>query len=796
MRQSFSPALRCCVSAVLASWAVGAWSADDEFISEVVVTGTRVADRSRLDTLAPVDVLPSETLARQGTTELAQALSTAAPSLNFPRPAISDGSDHIRPATLRGLAPDQTLVLVNSKRRHQSALVNVNGSIGRGSSAVDLNAIPLAAIERVEVLRDGASAQYGSDAIAGVVNLQLRKAREGGNATATYGEYHTDVDTASTKRKVTDGETFTVSAWNGLAIGADGFLTVSAEYRDRDPTSRGDLDPRVTPSRVTARYGDSKTQDTTFYANLGVPLSDSWDLYGWAGYQQREGESAANFRPFNNAGNVVGIYPNGFLPLITTDIDDVALALGARGDFLGWNTDMSVVYGDNTVDYGVENSVNASFGTLSPTRFEAGVMEYDQLVFNLGFVRATEIGGLPLNIALGLEARRETYSIEAGEPLSYQRGQLAAPPGSQGFPGFQPSNEVDQDRDAYSAYIDLESQITQQFLASFAVRAEDYSDFGSAVTGKLSARFDFTDAFALRGTVSSGFRAPGLQQEYFTATSTNFIAGVPFEIGTFPATSAIARTLGAKDLDAEESVNYSLGAVFRHEGFEATIDAYRIDIDDRIVLSENLNSAAVQALIAQFNVTGARFFINGVDTKTEGVDVVLRQLLRTDSAGKFEFTLSGNYNKTEVTRVPRTSVLSALQPPPVLFGPINVRTFEEGTPREKVAGSVDWSTEVGFGSVGANLRATYYGEVTEPSATPGSTVISDIDVGTHTLVDLSVRADLGKTVGFAIGVDNVFDEYPDPVIPFLNSTGALGFSRYSPFGFNGRFYYGRLSVNW
>ena len=447
-----------------------------------------------------------------------------------------------------------------------------------------------------------------------------------------------------------------------------------------------------------------------------------------------------------------------------------------------------------------DNSVNATFGAASQTSFNAGVLEYDQVVFNLGFVRSTDLGSLPLNVAWGLEARRETYSIEAGELTSYANGPVAfagtapIPPGAQGFPGFRPNNEVDEDRTAYSAYIDLESQITAQFLASVAVRAEDYSDFGSAVTGKLSARYDFTEAFALRGTVASGFRAPGLQQEYYTATSTNFIAGVPFEVGTFPATSATARSLGATDLDAEESMNYSLGAVFRSGSFEATIDAYRIDIDDRIVLSENLNAPAVQALIAPLGA--ARFFINGVDTTTEGVDVVLRHRLSTQNAGKFEFTLSGNYNKTEVTKVPTTAVLAALPVPPVLFGTINVRTFEEGTPQEKVAAAVDWSTNVGFGSIGANARATYYGKVIEPSATPNSTAITDINLGSHTLVDLSLRAEVGKSVGLAIGVDNAFDEYPDQTPAFLNTTGALGFSRYSPFGFNGRFYYGRVSYNW
>ena len=324
-----------------------------------------MAARTRLESLAPVDVFSEEALTSQGTTELAEALSNAAPSLNFPRPSITDGTDHIRPATLRGLAPDQTLVLVNSKRRHQSALVNVNGSMGRGSAAVDLNAIPLAAIESVEVLRDGASAQYGSDAIAGVINLRLREAREGGSATLTYGEYNTEVETERGQRNETDGATMTASAWVGLPLGEEGFLTLSGEYRDRDPTSRGDFDNRVPGSPVTSRYGDADVEDITAYVNAGMPLSGDWGIYGWVGYQQREGNSAAFPRIFNDARNVPAIYPNGFLPLITTDIDDLAVGWGVRGKLGGWDSDLSLVYGSNEVVYGVENSLNTSYGAAS-----------------------------------------------------------------------------------------------------------------------------------------------------------------------------------------------------------------------------------------------------------------------------------------------------------------------------------------------------------------------------------------------------------------------------------------------
>jgi iron complex outermembrane recepter protein len=798
----------------------GAAATDDD-MNEVVVTGTRVAARTRLDSLAPVDVLSTETLTTQATTELAEALANVAPSLDFPRPSITDGTDHIRPATLRGLAPDQTLVLVNGKRRHQSALVNVNGSIGRGSAAVDLNAIPLAAIETVEVLRDGASAQYGSDAIAGVINLRLRDAREGGNASVTYGRYDTDVQTERGDRREDDGATMTASGWVGLPLGTEGFATLSAEYRDRDPTSRGDFDNRVPGSPITSRYGDADVTDKTLYVNAGIPLEGDWSLYGWAGYQNREGNSAAFPRIFNDARNVPAIYPNGFLPLITTDIDDVATGWGVKGQVAGWDADVSLVYGSNQIDYGVENSLNTSYGPASQTSFDAGGMSYDQFVLNAGVVRGFDVGlAQPLNVALGIEARREGYGIDAGEPASYDRGPVVgAPAGSQGFPGFKPENELDEHRTAYGAYVDVESQVTEKFLASVAVRGEHYSDFGSAVTGKLSGRFDFTKSFALRATVSNGFRAPGLQQEFFTSTATNFINGIPFEVGTFPATSATATVLGARPLDAEKSKNYSLGTVLRFGSFEATLDAYRIDIEDRIVLSENLNTPQVAALIAPFGASVARFFINGVDTKTQGIDLVARYSLRTERVGRFELVAAGNWNDTEVQRLPSLNVIDNIcqgqpQPctPPVLFGRVNTLTFEEGTPNRKLSLSVDWSWPIGNATYGVNLKGTQYGDVVEPG-TPTTAEISagfesgrDLVIHGDTLADLALKAKfMDDKLGITIGADNLFDQYPDRVpnnrvLPTgavnLNATNALGFSRYSPYGFNGRFVYARLGYNW
>ena len=778
-------------------------------VEELVVTGTRAEGRTRLESLAPVDVISTEALARQGTTEMAAALATVAPSLDFPRPAITDGTDSVRPATLRGLAPDQTLVLINGLRRHASALVNVNGSIGRGSAAVDLNAIPTVAIDKVEVLRDGASAQYGSDAIAGVINMHLREAREGGSASTTFGNYDTEVKTARNVagRHKTDGPTWTVAGWQGLHLGADGFLTLSGEYRFRNPTSRGDLDPRVTPSKVTSRYGDPQSEDLSFYANAGLPVNDTWSLYGFAGYQNRKTDSAANPRLANNANNVLSIWPGGFLPLITTDIDDLTASGGAKGEIGGFKVDAGVVYGSNKVHYGVRDSVNASIGATSPTVFDAGIMQYDQTVAQVDASKPLELGfAKPANLAFGAEYRQEHYEIHRGDLASYVFGGIAGKAaGAQGFPGFKPSNEVSKDRHSEAVYGELDSQITDKFDVDAAVRYENFSDFGSTTTGKVSARYDFAEGFALRGTIASGFRAPALQQQYFTATSTNFIAingvSTPVEVGTFPATSAVAKALGGKPLEPEKSTNYSLGGVYHHGAFEVTVDAYEIKIDNRIVLSENIQgaptgSATAVAIFNLINPPGsgaglgaARFFINGVNTETKGLDIVARYHWDTDSIGRFDLTGAANFNKTKVTKVPTTSVLSGLPVPPILFDRANRLTFEKGTPTDKFVASIDWS----LNDLGATAKVSRYGDVLVPN---NSTSTLDYHVGTHSVLDLEGRYKTPVGIGIALGVNNALDEYPNPTPINVNTNGPVGFPGFSPFGFNGRYYYGRLTYNW
>lgn len=780
--------------------APGAWAqeraapapaADDEG-QAVVVTGSRAQPRSRLDTVSPVDVLTGEALSQQGTTEIAEALSSVAPSIDFPRPAVVDGTDSIRPATLRGLSPDQTLVLVNGVRAHASALVNVNGSVGRGSSAVDLNTIPGVALGQIEVLRDGASAQYGSDAIAGVINLRLREARSGGGASVTYGQYLTDVDAARSSRTAHDGETATVSGWAGFGIGQEGFLTISGEYLNRNPTSRGDVDPRVTPLIVRSRFGDPEVEQGTIFVNAGVPVGDGWQLYGWAGYQYRDSESAAFPRVRTNVNNVAALYPDGFLPLIAVRSRDLNLALGARGEVAGWNADINLSYGRNRLEFRTKDSLNSTYGAASPTDFYDGALIYDQLVTGLDVARELPLGGGRVNLAWGLEYRREGYRIEAGQPESYNRGPLggntALTGGAQGFIGFQPANELERHRENLSGYIDIEFRPVDQLAIGVAGRAEHYSDFGETVNGKLSARYDFTPNFALRGAVSTGFRAPSLQQSYFTSTASVVQAPLILETGTYPASSPVARALGAQDLDPEKSVNFSLGGVFRAGGFSLTVDAYQITIRDQLALSENIAasfSPQVAAILAPFGVQAARFYINGVKSRTRGLDVVANYRLRSANAGTFTFGLAANFNDIDVLRVPTNT--ATLNPAPVLFARSRILTLEQGTPDTKVIGSLDWQR----GRAGATVRGTYYASVLQP----GATAAADLVTGDKFVFDIEARYRILDGVRLAVGADNLFDVYPDQVPASLNTTGVTAFPFYSPFGFNGRYVYGRLSFD-
>jgi iron complex outermembrane receptor protein len=825
MHKKYVPQKQILALAVASLFATGAHAQEtttDNNAGTVVVTGTRVANRTALDTASPVDIISADTLKSSGSTEINQALSIALPSLNFPRPALTDGTDTIRPATLRGMAPDQTLVLVNSKRRHASSLVNLNGSIGRGAAAVDMNTIPTAIVKNIEVLRDGAAAQYGSDAIAGVVNIRLRTDRSGGEGTITYGARKTEYDlwndvapaggtwSGPSSRKRTDGQTATVSAWKGLEWGDSGYLTLAAEYKDQARTERGGFDMRQqyakvngafdprenTIDRFNAWYGDPDLKQSTLFANAGNTLAGGVKIYGWTSYQKREAQSAGYFRRAQDVRNITSIYPDGFLPIIAPTVDDYSATGGVTWQLGDWDMDASLGYGKNKMRFDIQNTLNRSIGPASKTDFDAGGFSYDQTVFNLTGVRSVAMDALssPLNVAIGTEARREGYKLFAGEPDSYRYGGVVladgtpAAPGAQVFPGFRPSNATDTSRSAVGAFVDLEANLTPQFLASIAVRGEHYSDFGNSLAGKLAGRYDFSKQFALRGSLQNGFRAPSPQQQNFTATSTNFINGVPFEITTFKPTDPVAVALGAKPLKAEKSVNASLGAVMRFDPVSITVDAYRIDVRDRIILSENLTQANVRAYITAqgfVGVGGGRFFINGADTKNEGIDVVVNWPVNAGASGKFDFTLAGNVNRTEVTKVATTAQLAALNPAPSLFDRVNVLTLEQGQPKNKFSANMNWK----LGQMGATLRATRYGKV----LSPGTTAAFDVNLGAKTVVDLEARYALTPKLNLALGADNLLDAYPETLSPAINTTGNTPFTTYSPFGFSGRFVYARAS---
>ncbi|MBA3511787.1 TonB-dependent receptor [Sphingomonas sp.] len=830
--------------------------------STIVVTGTRRTDRTVADSPVPVDVISAESLSQSGHTEINRALTQEVPSFNFPQPAITDGTDVIRPATLRGLSPDQTLVLINGKRRHTSALLNINGSVGRGSAAVDINLIPTIALSRVEVLRDGAAAQYGSDAIAGVINFQLRSARSGGRASVTYGQYFTRVNDIQTydsvvvgpgntpvfspdgtlqldytgeDRRRRDGETLTLAGVVGLPVGSAGHVNIAAEFQDRNDTNRTGADPRrqypligsaLDPrelefNRFSHRYGDPETRDTKIFANAEMPFGGEGgtEAYAFASYNDRQGESAGFYRRALDARNNRAIYPNGFLPLITTDTDDYSGTVGVRGDMSGWRWDLSGQYGRDRVDFRIVNSLNRSLGPDSPTEFDSGGLKYGQTLFNLDVSRDLVLGfAEKTTLSLGAEYRREAFDIRPGEPNSYISGSFGGAPGAQVFPGFTPTiagQQVDRERkrNNKSLYAEIDSDISSMFNVQAALRYENYSDFGTDLNWKLASRVEPVRGFALRASASTGFRAPSLQQQFYAAQATNNVVGVGLlDTVTLPVDNPAALALGSSPLDAEQSMSFSGGLVVSAvPRLNVTVDAYQVDIDDRILVTENLGAfgtsaqrAAVLAILSAAgfpSVAAARFFVNGVDTRTRGLDLVATYRVAMADMGRLNLTGGFNLNKTKITRNAAVPGALATIPGLALFSRLESRRLTHGQPRNKINASADYDHHW----FGATLRATRYGKV----LAAGNDEFTDVNLKPKTITDLELRVKpMGDRFTLALGGNNIFDVYPtntprgravDPATGlernYPDTNYALPFSQFSPFGFNGRFLYGRLSAN-
>lgn len=785
-------------------------AAEERFGEEITVTGTRVEGRSAADTPAPVDVIDEAAIRSTGATETGKILQLLAPSFNFSTTFVSDGTDIIRPATLRALGPDQVLVLVNGKRRHQQALLNVQQTIARGSAGYDVNSIPASAIDHIEVLRDGAAAQYGSDAIAGVINIILK------NQAGV-----TDVSLDAGQTYEGDGESLMTGLNTGFRLANDGFLNLTFEYRDRGETNRAGPDSlRASPPAVTQRLGDADSQDMSAWLNAEVPAGDG-EFYAFGGWSNREGNSSGFFRTAGDGRTIPAIYPQGFLPTIITEPTDLSMALGYRADIAGdWHYDLGVNYGNSEFKFREENTANVTYWyeptnpnnptgprfESTPTSADTGTLEFDELTLNLDFRGLVDwgVGTGPLNLATGLEWRQDGYKIEAGDEVSYEYGRTnnrsiiildqtgaIAQPGTQGFPGWSPQEAVDENRNSFAVYIDTEAQLSDKFLAGAAVRYEDYSDFGNTVTGKLSGRVDFTDAVALRGTVSTGFRAPSVQQTFYSQRSTNLnAAGVLTDTLTARQDSAVTRAFGIPALKEETSQNYSLGLVVTPAArFRLTVDLYRIEIDDRIVFSSNIGlgtSAAIDAILNSLNVGQVLFFTNAIDTKTDGLDVVALYDWKLSSESLISLEGAFHFNDTEVTDR-RSS--SSILPPAVLFDQAQVTLIEEGQPGEHYVLSGTYFR----GGWKGNLRFNYFGEVAGEGFTPGFKQTW----GGKWLTDVSLTAPLGNNLSLTIGGLNVFDEYPDKwdeqrAFPFPQLGFVYGWETL-PFGINGGYYFARLN---
>ncbi len=813
-------------------------------LNEVVVIGSRTS-RTAVETPVPVDVISSQEIADNGQTEVNQILSTLAPSFNASHQTIADGSDHINPASLRGLGPDQVLVLVNGKRRHPPALVHVNGTFGRGTVGVDLNAIPAAAIERIEVLRDGAAAQYGSDAIAGVVNIVLKQRTDGIAASSTVGVTGEG-----------DGRQVKTDANYGFGIGTRGFVNVTAEFLDRGATSRAApySGPIWTPTNVpysdslraidedslqrrglsradfTMDVGQSDATFGTAFYNSVVPLADDAEFYSFGGFSQRNGVAGAFYRLPNAPGQMVfPLFPNGFLPEIHTGITDRSLSAGVRGSTNGWDVDFSLTHGRNDFQFTVDHTVNASLGVTTPSSFDAGRLRFAQTVGNLDVVRPLPAGAAKsVSFVAGGEFRVENYGIDAGDAASYQLGNGGSRPGtdydtlpgggpkaagSQGFPGFQPANEVSRFRNSIGAYAGLESELSDRLLVDAGGRYENYSDFGSTVTGKLALRWELVPRFALRGAVSNGFRAPSLHQVWFNNVSTQFVAVggqlEPRQVLTSNNASPVTKAFGIPPLKEETSVNASLGITWRPVGnLSLTADAYRITIEDRIVITSQFTSTtgelnpAIRARVAQIlapfqgqGVTTAQFFGNAVDTRTRGLDVVVGYATGL-GGGTLTLTATANLTKTEVqhVNVPQamadTFASGNLDSVRVrILNPEDRNRLEDALPHEKGSVQARWRR----GRFGALGRATYYGAIEYHHPTSPA---NDETFGAKTLCDVDLSFDVAGGVRLGVGASNLFNTYPDE----QTKAGNISFGRFiysrrvTQFGMNGGFYYARLAL--
>lgn len=859
---------------------------------EVVVTGTRASNRTNTDAAVPIDVINvTELAAAAPQTNLNQLLHYTAPSFSSNTQTISDGTDHIDPASLRGLGPDQVLVLINGKRRHTTSLVNVNGTFGRGNVGTDMNAIPASAIESIEILRDGAAAQYGSDAIAGVINLILKDNVNELGFTVNTGANFTD---KTSPQADIDGEVVEIGANYGIPIGSEGgFINFTGQFNFRDWTNRmqsfegqifngynavewvannagadisnlsmmdiqnfaqqvshfdatlksdiaaapdlmtlqgllnfdattGELAARgQTRSDYNMRVGQSAVRGGKFFANLSVPMGESMELYGFGGLSFRDGESGCFYRLPHQNRTYTPAYINGMVPKINSEVTDKSGAIGIRGKVGGWDVDLSNVWGQNEFIFYMTETHNATLGNASSLEFNSGGHAFTQNTGNLDIAQYFEMSGINgVNVAFGSEYRFENFKVIPGQETSFGNydvnGNLVnsitpdnllvtdffdrnRPSGAQCFAGFLPSNEVDAKRSSVAGYLDTEWDITDELLLGAALRFENYSDFGSTFNYKATARYKVSDNVNIRGAVSSGFRAPSLHQIHFSRTSTIFVTenGVTTaqEVGVFSNNSRAATLLGIPNLKEETSNNFSLGftAKFPDQGLKITVDAYQVDINDRIVLTGQFGPGTNPELIQIFNqaqATRAAFFANAIDTKSQGLDIVVAHRALVGK-GSLTNNLAATFSQTEqVGDIQSSDVLQRAGLVDTYFDETSRQYLERSVPRTKVTLSHAYK----LNKFNAYLRNTFFGETEE--ATNISSLAPGVDYtnSAKIITDLSVGYQLADNFSFTLGANNLLDVFPDEVDATFRSSGRFVYSRRAPqFSYSGRHLFARIA---
>ena len=782
-------------------------------LNSAEIVGTRRPGRTQTETAVGVDIIDVSHLSNSsGQTEVNQMLQSVAPSFNATKQSGADGADHIDPATLRGLGPDQTLVLINGKRRHQSSHVNIFGSRGRGNTGTDLNAIPVSAIDHIEILRDGASAQYGSDAIAGVINIVLKQNTGELNGSITGGMNKTTSDAENLLKENPnkyDGETWQINGNSGIKIGKDGFANFTLDATHKQGTNRAALPDSFDIYRN--RFGDAASNNVSLYMNSGFSAGENSEVYAFGGYNYRFTDAYAWSRDSLENRNVVSIYPSGFDPSIQSIITDKSMSAGMRSKLAsGWNMDVNNTFGSNRFHYMVDGTLNSSLVDKSPTRFDAGGFSLTENTTGVNFSKMFSEVMEGLNFAFGSELRIDNYRIFAGEEGSYKTyGEVVfsvdstfdtanvftgldttfRPGGAQGFPGFQPSNEVNVSRTNLAAYVDAELDVTENLLMGVALRFEDYSDFGSTTNWKFATRYKLSNYVSLRGSYSTGFRAPSLAQMYYNTTFTDFVAGQPVDKIIAANNSPITRALGIPELKEEKSTNLSYGFAIKYKSFAFTLDAYSISIKDRIVLTgafyddDPIIGADLQAL----NVGAAQFFTNAVNTKTSGVDIVLGYTPIVTNTKVLRLSLAANFNKMEIDKVYTNEKLKGKEH--TYFGLREQYFLLASAPKSKMS----FNTEYTVNKWVLDARVNMFGQVELINWNDNGDSIPDageVDVyKSKFTLDLSLGYNFNK-MRITFGGMNIMNAYPDAHDPSLTETGGRWDA--VQMGFAGAYYYTKV----